>query len=95
MERTNEEIKLTPQQKYRASHREQYNRTQRELYNRLKQNEEWRQAFNQRAIINNTIYRRKLKVALLQNPEYEPKRRGRPKKVAPTPEELPPSEEKL
>jgi len=85
MEEVNNEVvsefKKSPQQKYRENHREQYNHSQRELYNKLKQDEEWKKKFNERALKNNAIHRQRIKEKLLADPNYEPKKRGRPAKT--------------
>ncbi len=70
------------QKKYREKNREKYNQSQRELYIKLKQDESWKQNFNEMCAKNNNIYRQKKKEKLLEvNPGMEIKKRGRPKKI--------------
>lgn len=63
--------------KYRSKNVEKYNELQRKYYNKSKEDEEWRQKFNERCRENNRRYREKKR---LENP---PKARGRPKKTIP------------
>jgi len=64
-------------EKYRLNNVEKYNELQRKYYHKNKENEEWRNARNERARENNKRYREMKK---LENP---PKPRGRPKKPLP------------
>jgi hypothetical protein len=68
------------QQKYREKNREKYNESQRELYEKRKQDEDWKKNFNERSKKNNKIYREKKKEEKLLDPNYEVKKRGRPRK---------------
>jgi hypothetical protein len=66
--------------KYRQKNAIKYNEKQREYYNEAKEDEEWRQKFNERCKVNNQKYRLKKKETLGDNV----KPRGRPRKVMPT-----------
>jgi hypothetical protein len=68
------------QQKYREKNRAQYNELQRNLYEKRKQDEDWKKKFNERSRENNKIYRLKKKEEKMSNPDYQPKKRGRPRK---------------
>ena len=68
------------QQKYRAKNPEAYCERQRKLYEKLKENEEWKQKFNERARLSNAKYREKKREEKLANPNYVAKKRGRPRK---------------
>jgi hypothetical protein len=68
------------QQKYREKNRDEYNELQRKLYEKRKQDEDWKKKFNERSKENNKIYRLKKKEEKMSNPNYEPKKRGRPRK---------------
>jgi hypothetical protein len=63
--------------KYRSKNIEKYNELQRQYYNEAKEDDEWRQKFNERCKHNNQKYREKKR---LENP---PKSRGRPRKLLP------------
>lgn len=63
--------------KYRANNVAKYNELQRRYYNESKDNEEWKEKFNERCRINNQKYREKKRT---ENP---PKPRGRPRKPVP------------
>ena len=69
------------QQKYRDKNREEYNESQRKFYEKKKVDEDWKKKFNERSKENNKIYRLKKREEKLNNPTYEPKPRGRPRKV--------------
>jgi hypothetical protein len=69
------------QKKYREKNREKYCESQRLLYNKLKENKEWKEKFNSRAKIPNSKYREKKKEEKLADPNYIPKKRGRPIKL--------------
>jgi len=68
------------QQKYREKNRAEYNEQQRKLYEKMKQDEDWKKKFNERSKENNKVYRLKKKEEKLNNPNYEQKKRGRPRK---------------
>lgn len=68
------------QQRYREKNPEAYCERQRILYDKLKENEEWRKRFNERAKISNAKYREKKREEKLANPEFVVKKRGRPRK---------------
>ena len=68
------------QQKYREKNRDKYNELQRKLYEKRKQDEVWREKFNERSKKNNEIYRQKKKEEKLLDPNYEQRKRGRPRK---------------
>lgn len=63
--------------KYRNKNVEKYNELQRKYYDEAKQDDEWRQKFNQRCKENNKKYREKKRL------EHTPKPRGRPRKAIP------------
>ena len=63
--------------KYRSKNVEKYNELQRQYYNDAKEDEEWKQKFNERCRENNRKYREKKRLA---NP---PKTRGRPRNPPP------------
>ena len=63
--------------KYRSKNVAKYNELQRQYYNEAKEDEEWRQKFNERCKVNNQKYREKKRLA---NP---PKPKGRPRKSVP------------
>lgn len=69
------------QQKYRDNNRAEYNEQQRKLYEKKKEDEEWKKKFNERSKENNKKYREKMKELKMSNPNYEPKKRGRPRKL--------------
>jgi hypothetical protein len=69
------------QQKYRDKNREEYNESQRKFYERKKGDEDWKKKFNERSKENNKIYRFKKRAEKLNNPAYQPKPRGRPRKI--------------
>jgi hypothetical protein len=60
--------------KYRSKNVEKYNEIQRNYYNEAKEDDEWKQKFNERCKINNKKYRDK---KALENP---PASVGRPRK---------------
>jgi hypothetical protein len=60
--------------KYRSKNVEKYNEIQRNYYNEAKEDDEWKQKFNERCKINNKKYRDK---KALENP---PAKVGRPRK---------------
>jgi hypothetical protein len=62
--------------KYRSKNIEKYNEKQREYYEKSKQDEEWKQHFNERCRIANKKYREKKREILGENK----KSRGRPRK---------------
>jgi hypothetical protein len=64
-------------EKYRSKNVEKYNELQRQYYNDAKEDEEWRNKFNERCRENNKKYRQKKRLA---NP---PKPKGRPRKAVP------------
>jgi hypothetical protein len=68
------------QQKYREKNRAEYNEQQRKLYEKKKDDAEWKKRFNERSKENNKVYRQKKKEEMLANPNYTPKKRGRPRK---------------
>jgi hypothetical protein len=72
------------QQRYREKNRDDYNRLQRELYSRLRENEEWKKKFNERSAKNNLVYRDKKRIALMEDPNYVVRGRGRPRKTEKT-----------
>ena len=61
--------------KYRSKNIEKYNEFQRNYYNEAKQDEEWKDKFNERCRLNNKTYREKKKALKPSVP------RGRPRKV--------------
>lgn len=63
--------------KYRSKNVEKYNELQRQYYNEAKEDEEWKQKFNERCKENNRKYRERKR---LENP---PKPKGRPRKPMP------------
>ena len=63
--------------KYRSKNVEKYNELQRKYYDKQKEDEEWKQKFNERCKENNRKYREKKR---LENP---PKPKGRPRKPVP------------
>jgi len=63
--------------KYRSKNPEKYNELQRQYYSEAKEDEEWRQKFNERCKENNRKFREKKRLA---NP---PKPKGRPRKPVP------------
>jgi hypothetical protein len=63
--------------KYRSKNVAKYNELQRNYYNEAKEDEEWRQKFNERCKENNRKYRERKR---LTNP---PKPKGRPRKPVP------------
>jgi hypothetical protein len=63
--------------KYRSKNVAKYNELQRNYYNEAKEDEEWRQKFNERCKENNRKYRERKRLA---NP---PKPKGRPRKPIP------------
>ena len=68
------------QQRYREKNRAKYNEFQRVLYEKLHSSEEWKTKFNERSKKNNLIYRNKKNDVLRLDPNYTPKKRGRPRK---------------
>jgi|LauGreSBDMM110SN_4_FD.fasta_scaffold184986_1 hypothetical protein len=68
------------QQKYREKNRAEYNEQQHKVYEKNKVDAEWKKRFNERSKENNKIYRQKKNEEKLSNPNYEPKKRGRPRK---------------
>ena len=63
--------------KYRSKNVERYNELQRQYYESNKEDEEWKQKFNERCKENNKKYRERKR---LENP---PKPKGRPRKPIP------------
>lgn len=63
--------------KYRSKNIDRYNELQRQYYESNKENEEWKQKFNERCKENNKKYRERKR---LENP---PKPKGRPRKPIP------------
>lgn len=70
------------QQRYRQKFPEKYCEQQRKLYENKKNDEEWKKNFNERSKINNAKYREKKRLEKEQDPNFEPKKRGRPRKEA-------------
>jgi len=64
--------------KYRSKNPEKYNELQRGYYNEAKDNEEWKEKFNERCKENNRKYRERKRLATPPNPK------GRPRKSIPT-----------
>jgi hypothetical protein len=63
--------------KYRSKNVERYNELQRQYYETNKEDDEWKQKFNERCKENNKKYRERKR---LENP---PKPKGRPRKPMP------------
>jgi type I site-specific restriction-modification system R (restriction) subunit len=63
--------------KYRSKNVDRYNELQRQYYETNKEDEEWKQKFNERCKENNKKYRERKR---LENP---PKPKGRPRKPMP------------
>ena len=63
--------------KYRSKNIDRYNELQRQYYEANKEDEEWKQKFNERCKENNKKYRERKR---LENP---PKPKGRPRKPIP------------
>jgi hypothetical protein len=63
--------------KYRSKNPEKYNELQRQYYSEAKEDEEWRQKFNERCKENNRLYRERKRLANPPNPK------GRPRKALP------------
>ena len=63
--------------KYRSKNIDRYNELQRQYYETNKEDEEWKQKFNERCKENNKKYRERKR---LENP---PKPKGRPRKPIP------------
>ena len=63
--------------KYRSKNVAKYNELQRKYYNEQKEDDEWKQKFNERCKENNKKYRERKKLANPPNP------RGRPRKPIP------------
>ena len=63
--------------KYRSKNIHRYNELQRQYYEANKEDEEWKQKFNERCKENNKKYRERKR---LENP---PKPKGRPRKPIP------------
>jgi len=63
--------------KYRSKNPEKYNELQRQYYSEAKEDEEWRQKFNERCKENNRLYRERKRLAHPPNPK------GRPRKALP------------
>jgi hypothetical protein len=68
------------QQKFREAHRGEYNERMRKLYERKKADDEWKKKFNERSKEHNKKYREKIREEEMKNPDYVPKKRGRPRK---------------
>lgn len=65
--------------KYRSKNPEKYNELQRQYYNKLKEDDEWKEKFNERCRINNKNYRQRKREILGDTV----KPRGRPRKPIP------------
>ena len=59
--------------KYRSKNPEKYNELQRQYYNEAKEDEEWREKFNQRCKENNRKYRERKRLANPPNPKGRPR----------------------
>ena len=68
------------QQRYRQKNPDAYCERQRKLYDKLKDDEEWKLKFNERAKLNNAKYREKKREEKMADPNYIAKKRGRPRK---------------
>lgn len=62
--------------KYREENREDYNRIMREYYAKRKEDTDWLKNHRERCRRSNKLYREK------KNENIEPRKRGRPRKIA-------------